>query len=237
MHKVELCILISFCLFICQVYARRHISKEERNLRDLNLVKGEHEGVFVATYVGDYFLAIRDGRVEVVKDFRNANFFTVDLPKRKKFFKRNFFFDYSKEGFLFEPWVNGKKMILTYNSIGEDINIEIPIDSAVKTKSNLTIFRNVIAENAKKPVFEIVSAQTQKCFELDPNTNLVSLQHCANGANDLQTFRFLTYNEVLENNANKNGNTAFSMPEYTARTRVPSVTLVVANISGVLYKQ
>ncbi|KAH9387073.1 uncharacterized protein NEMAJ01_1969 [Nematocida major] len=228
MRKTQACILISICIFLYQAYAKRSGSrKRDRDLEDLIKNGEEKVGILVGSFVGDFFLAVKGGKLVGVKDFKKANLFDIDLPTKES---------PDKEVKL-EVWVKGKKFVITYNSVGEDINIEIPMEADADAKSNLTIIRNVIAENARKAAFEVMSSQRKRCFSIDPNTTEVTLQECANGSNDMQTFRFLSFKEAIKNEANKRGGSAFSMGEYTSNTRVPANSIFVADKSGVLYNQ
>ncbi|OAG33371.1 hypothetical protein NEIG_00926 [Nematocida sp. ERTm5] len=225
MQKMRTCILISLCIFIYQVCGSSKKGDSNKDLEYLIQDGNKKEGVLISTYTGDLYIAIKDGKVIGVRDPRQANLFDIDLPTKET----------EPQEIKLEPWVEGKKYVIESNPVGEGLNVEIPIETEQEAKSNLMIIRNVIAKNAKKPVFEIVSASRQRCFSLDINTFEVSLQECSNGSNDLRTFMFLSMQEASKNEANKNGGTAFNMAEYTASTRVPAGTLIVGSKSGVLY--
>ncbi|KAI5159492.1 hypothetical protein NEAUS03_0339 [Nematocida ausubeli] len=229
MQTKKACIIISMCIFIYQVCGRSHKHKSDDDIDYLIEGQEEKEGILISTFAGPdtKYIAIKNRKVVVVDDPKDANLFDIDLPTKES----------TPQEIMLEPWVEGKKHVIESDSLGDGLNVEIPIESGQKTESNLMIIREVVAKNAFNPVFEIVSAIRKKCFSIDGLTSEISLQACSNGSNDMRMFVFTSMREALKNEANKRGGGDFSMPEFTANTRVPSGTLIVGSSSGVLYSR
>ncbi|KAI5187589.1 hypothetical protein NEHOM01_2293 [Nematocida homosporus] len=188
------------------------------------------EGILLASYVGDSYLGISGNKLVAVQDKNAAVLFDVE-PKSDKVDKNALDVEVQ-----LTPWINGSKNVITYNAVGEDINIEIPIENNLPTKSDSTIFTKVISTTADHPVYEIKSGQRKMCITLEPSTKEYGLKMCSNGSNDLQTFRFLTYTEAEAIESRRKGHHAFDLKSFLGDSKVPSGVITVADVNGVLYK-
>lgn len=197
------------------------------------LSEQDKEGIYISSYVGDYYMAIKNNKLVAVKSVKEANMFDVSTKEEDDI--RNFDQVSSKVQLL--PWVEGERRVITYNPVGEKINIEIPIDSNEKTLADITVFQKVIAMDVDFPVYEIKSAQREMCITLDPATKEYFLKQCSNGANDLQTFKFCSYSEALTAEARKKGENAFDMKMFLVDTKVPFSPAIIVDSNGVLYKE
>lgn len=232
MQRNQIGLFLSLCIFICKVYSRvhRHKSEDEQieaDLQRLILRENQKTGIFISTFVGDKYMGVKDGKLIGVKKLKDANMFDVGVPEGE---------ERHRNTIELMPWILGKRYVTTYNSLGDEINIEIPVRMRTGPKSSLTVIKNVILKGAtSNPVFEIMSAQRRMCYTLDTNTEVFSLQDCSNGANDLQTFKFVSYQEALENEKKQNSGILFSIKNYLWKTNVPGTPLLVGDKSGVIY--
>lgn len=207
--------------------------KENEQYIDGILSEQEKEGIYITSYVGDYYMAIKNNKLVAVKSIKEANMFDVSTKEEDAADS----FDQPSEKVQLLPWVEGERRVITYNPVGEGINIEIPLDSTEKTLSDITVFQKVIAVDVDFPVYEIKSAQRDMCITLDPATKEYFLKQCSNGANDLQTFKFCSYSEALTAQARKKGENAFDMKMFLVSTRVPFSPAIIVDANGVLYKE
>lgn len=230
---------IALLLFLCSIYsiyAKSHhkSAKRRKALRrkQLKMLINETEkrGLFLASFVGDVYLAVSKDKKLVARERKeDANLFTVNL-------RSSWWFRTDKDAVLLQPWVKGKKHVITYNALGNAINVELPIRFGYRSKSDATVFTEVIGHNAEHPVYIIRSKYRNRCITLDPNIREYHLKPCSSGGNDLQTFRFLTYEEAKKMEARKNRSTVFDMANFMSNTRVPRGTIFVADKNGVLFK-
>lgn len=240
MQKIRAGVLLSLCVFIYGVYSKKHEHKSKDNeidaeLQKLILEEDQKKGILISTYVGDSYIAVKDGKLVGVKDFRKANMFDINVPKRMETEMQE-----HRNTIELMPWIKDEKFVITYNSIGNDINIEAPVksdDLKINAKSSLTVINEVIVKGGDYPVFEIMSEQRKLCFTLDTNTEQINLQECSNGANDLQTFKFAAYGEAKENERQHNGGGMFNPRDYMVKTPVPGNPLLMTDKEGVVYSQ
>ncbi|KAI5191478.1 hypothetical protein NECID01_1472 [Nematocida sp. AWRm77] len=227
-------IVVAFMLFVCWACAKKpHKShkKKEGTIRNYlrMLIKGkEKKGLFLVSFVGDHFLGVNKEMKLVARDsLEDANLFNIDLKSRKTDLKK---------GLRLQPWVKGKKHVVTYNAVGDSINIEVPIKAGYNSHSDATVFTEVIAHNASHPVYTIRSKYRNLCVTLDPGLNEYYLKGCSTGGNDLQTFRFLTHKEAEQIEARRGKSSVFDLSKYLSRTKMPPGSIMIVDKNGVLFK-
>ncbi|KAI5181139.1 hypothetical protein NEOKW01_1358 [Nematocida sp. AWRm80] len=255
MKRTCIVLALAFCLCIEIVYARsynqnnsnwdmsdlhgtksrkKHGKKGKRKHRKYSSSKAmkallgstQKEGIFISSYVGDGYISIVNGKIMAVKSIKDATLFDIDIKSEKAT---------STSPLSLEPWVQGIKNLISYNSVGEDINVDVPVASNTAMKSDSTIFYEVIGKRAKKPVFEIKSESRSLCFTLDATTKEYKLSMCSTGGNDLQSFRFMSYKEALKSESRRKGRAAFDIKDYLADTYLPAGVIMVTDKLGVIY--
>ncbi|OAG32177.1 hypothetical protein NEDG_02096 [Nematocida displodere] len=230
-EAVRLILIVS--ALVCSVVGKRgshgrHRGHHHRHHMASLLGKEEKSGIFISSYIGNHYISAKHGILKAVPKHENAVLFDVGIKsdKAKK--------DSPLSLFL---WDKGVKHIVTYNSLGEGINVEIPVEENDETMSDATIFREVITHNAKNPVYEIVSVYRKNmCITPDPVIGDYHLQRCSNGGNDLQLFRLVTYSEAQAQEEKSRKHSPFNMKKFLGGSKIPTTSSVTASSNGPIFK-
>ncbi|KAI5173039.1 hypothetical protein NEFER03_2023 [Nematocida sp. LUAm3] len=209
-------------------------SKEDKELRKMveNLIKSQDkEGIFLSNLVGDYYVSIKDGKLTGTQTIENASLFDVDTDV-------DTYTEDTSIPIKLITWLEGVERVLTFNDVGEDINLEIKTqDFPGRKKSDKVSLHSVIAPKAETFVFEIVSNSRNMCVTMDGASKQYTLASCSHGGNDQQIFKFITYDEAKEEEGNRRGEEAFRIRKYMKDGSREGGYLMVGNKSGVLYNE
>ncbi|KAI5189485.1 hypothetical protein NEMIN01_0548 [Nematocida minor] len=238
MQKIRIAMLLTLCIFVYQVCSKMdkkndlehpHSKGLRKILEKTILKRNTKEGIYIATFIGDKYLAIKDGKLVVVNSFKDANLFDIDVSSIKMG---------EMQGVKIMPWVEGKQYVISFNLMGNDVNVTLPIHLNLKTITDITFINEVYTANAAHPAFQMASAQKRyRCVVIDPASGEVKMNQCAQGA-ERQTFVFRTYDEAETSENKKNGGGSFR-PELFLKAFVLSLTktLIMGSFTGVLYYQ
>jgi len=220
--------LVGLLLLISQAHGKHPKDSNEKYLWAL-AKENDKRGLFLVSFVGDKYLKVtKGGKLVATEKFESADLFDVMVKFKKG--------SYRMESLQLKPWVYGKDYVITYNALGEDINIELPVKSIFGTKSDATELEEVIGHNAEHPVYIIKSKYRGRCITLDPATNECFLKPCSKGGNDLQTFRFLTYEEAKTLEGRKKNSVEFDIKSFLLSSKVGTGATIVADKNGILFR-
>lgn len=202
-------------------------SKESEPLFKKYLMRdGKKEGILIGSYIGDHYLSVRDGRLVPTERYQNATFFTVSLKGKD---------NPKKKGLRLEPYIDKKRLVVTYPVMGDSIMVD-NTPNTPDYKLDRTIFKEIVSFSSKNPVYEIRSQHRRLCITYNSSARDYALKKCAHGGDELQGFRFISYNEAVALDGRRNNLGTFSLRSFLMMKYPKSGVALIGDHSGKIYQ-